>query len=408
MSYINNKINIEEIIEKANLGDAEAQYSLGKAYLSGRHVERDCITAVKWLKSSAAQGNEDAMISLGMCYMRGNGVEKNVSEGIKLWTMAADHGNEKAMTKLASIYYSGSYGFDVNYNEAFKWYTQADCKSGMGKCYLYGHGVDQNYEKAVSLFVESNDKEMLGECYLHGYGVERDINKTIELWGAHALDCGGSHYMYEKLWRLCIDGNHMAPDYGKGVEWLEYAAYADEGDPDGGDPEARCELACCYYEGKGIKQDVKHALKLFRSTIELFSKYEGNSSISNEPDYITKSRQILVNNGYKSEINKLKKAAETGDAKAAEILEEAGIEFVTPQHSTSIPNEIADEPIMRKTPKREPPIDIIVGESVIHKILGDGIVRESNDRYICVEFAVGKKKFLNPEAFNDGFLKRDI
>jgi hypothetical protein len=167
-------------------------------------------------------------------------------------------------------------------------------------------------------------------------------------------------------------------------------------------------LACCYYEGKGIKQDVRRALKLFRSTIELFNKYEGNSSISNEPDYITKSRQILVNNGYKSEVNKLKKAAEQGDKKAIGILEEAGIEFVAPKHSTTIPNKVADEPIMRETPKRELPIDIIVGENVTHKTLGDGIVRESNDGYICVEFAAGKKKFLNPEAFNDGFLSRDI
>ncbi len=407
MSYINNKINIEEIIEKANLGDAEAQYSLGKAYLSGRHIERDCITAVKWLKSSAAQGNEDAMISLGMCYMRGNGVEKNVLEGIKLWTMAADLGNKKAMINLASLYYNGSYGFDVDYNEAFKWYTKADCKSGMGECYLYGYGVDQNYDEAFKCFVAADDKRMLGECYLHGWGVKRDVNKTIELWSDFA-ESYYSHGMYETLWHLLIDGIEMEPDYERGFYWLNYAAYADEGDPEGGDYNARYELARCYYEGKGTRKDVKRALKLFRSTIELFYRYDGSASVSAEPDRIINARRILVKHGYKSEINKLKKAAENGDAKAAEILREFEIDFDIPKPTPMVTVDVKEIPVAPAKPMREPLINIAVGDKVLHKTFGEGCVCESDDGYICVEFAAGKKKFLNPEAFNDGFLSRDI
>lgn len=404
MSYVNNnKFSINELLEKANIGDAESQYALGRAYYSGRYVERDYSAAVRWFENSAEQGNEDAMISLGICYMRGNGVEKNVWEGIKMWTMAADRDNKQAMMKLASLHYNGSYGFDVNYNEAFKWYTKADCKSKIGECYLYGRGVEQDYKMAVKYFIEADDKDMLGECYLHGWGVEKNVEKTVELW--ESISEHTSHIINDKLWHLYLDGNYIDPDYEKAFWLLNNEAFREDGDPEGGNYEARYELARCYYEGKGVKKDTKLALKLFRSTIELFYRYDGSASISEEPDCILNARRILVKHGYKTEINKIKKAAEAGDAKAAEILEEAGIEFVTPQYSTSIPNEISDEPITREVPKRADPINIIVGESVSHKTFGDGIVCESNDGYISVEFTVGKKKFLNPEAFHKGFLK---
>lgn len=404
MSYVNNnKTNIKELFEKSNSGDGESQFKLGRAYFSGHHVERDYIIAVKWFDLAAEQGNEDAMIALGICYLRGNGVEKNVQEGIKLWTMAADRDNKKAMIKLASLYYNGSYGVDVNYNEAFKWYTKADCKSKIGECYLYGRGVEQDYKIAVKYFVEADDRDMLGECYLHGWGVEKNVDKTIGLW--ESISEHTSHTINDKLWHLYLDGNFVDPDYEKAFWILNNEAFREDGDPEGGSYEARYELARCYYEGKGVKKDTRLALKLFRSTIELFYRYDGSASISEEPDCIINTRKILVKHGYKSEINKLKKAAEQGDEKAAEILEEAGIEFITLQYSAPIPNEIADEPIKKESPKREPSIDVIIGESVSHKIFGDGIVCESNDGYICVEFTVGKKKFLNPEAFNKGFLK---
>lgn len=43
--------------------------------------------------------------------------------------------------------------------------------------------------------------------------------------------------------------------------------------------------------------------------------------------------------------------------------------------------------------------------TVIHKTFGEGFVCETDGGVFCVEFAcVGKKKFLNPEAFYGGYL----
>ena len=306
----------------------------------------------------------------------------------------------------------------------------------LGLRYFYGHGVPQNYDDAFKCFTEADDKEMLGECYLHGLGVERNVNKTIELWETACAKTCRNYYVIFKLGSLYGDGIEREPDYEKALYWWSQLAENDSGEfaQEGAFPEAIYQLALYYYEGKGVKRNLKHALKLFKYTIDLFSaarvtdgemryveydreqhavnfnckKIKGNITISDEPDFIIHSRKILVKHGYKSMINTIKNAAEQGDEKAAEILEEAGIEFITLQYSAPIPNEIADEPITKESSKREPPIDVIVGESVSHKTFGDGIVCESNDGYICVEFTVGKKKFLNPEAFNDGFLKRSL
>lgn len=62
-------INIQELIAKANNGDAEAQYQLSRSYFEGRSVERNPTMGIKWLKLAAEQGNEDAIFDLGIKYI---------------------------------------------------------------------------------------------------------------------------------------------------------------------------------------------------------------------------------------------------------------------------------------------------------------------------------------------------
>ncbi len=44
-------------------------------------------------------------------------------------------------------------------------------------------------------------------------------------------------------------------------------------------------------------------------------------------DFILHARKVLVKHGCKSVINKIKKAAQKGDKKAAQILKEFGVEW---------------------------------------------------------------------------------
>ena len=397
---------LEKIIEFANQGNPEFQHRLARRHLART---KDYGEAKKWLELAADQGYAPALIDLGHSYFIGKYTEKDAEKGERYFRLAIAQGDSKAMLQLGRIYWYGNY-VPKNEEEALKLWRQsaelgnAGALSALGKCYLRGDGLEQNYDEAFKCFVAADDKDMLGTCYLHGWGVKRDVNKTIELWSDFA-ESYHSHGMYETLWHLLIDGIEMEPDYERGFYWLNYAAYADEGDPEGGDYNARYELARCYYEGKGTGKDVKRALKLFRSTIELFYRYDGAASVSAEPDRIINARRILVKHGYKSEINKLKKAAENGDAKAAEILREFEIDFDIPKPTPMVTVEVKEIPVAQGKPMRESPINIAVGDKVLHKIFGEGYVCESEDGNILVEFAsVGKKKFLNPEAFIKGFL----
>ena len=58
----------EHFSEYAKMGNATAQYYLGKMYYNGEGVSKDYAIAVEWYRKSAEQGNADAQCSLGYMY----------------------------------------------------------------------------------------------------------------------------------------------------------------------------------------------------------------------------------------------------------------------------------------------------------------------------------------------------
>ncbi len=277
---------------------------------------------------------------------------------------------------------------------------------------------------------KADDRMMLGECYLHGHGVERDVEKTVELWESECVDHTSVENMY-KLAHLYADGIEMEPDYEKAEYWWWrlVGAESDDWDLNCCWPEAMYQCACNHYEGKGEKKDINLALKCFKLTIdsfyrcsphapsfwnekdnckfeELFQKYSGKLPISEEPQCVINARRMLVKHGKKSIINVLQRAAKTGDAKAKEILEEFGIELIetVPAKKTE---EKEKQPVktVNEKPVQKSPIEISVGKKVVHKSFGEGIVCQNEDNHIIVDFInVGKKTFVNPDAFEQGYL----
>lgn len=68
------EINIAELQELAEKGDAEAQYKLGSAYQLGEGVPQNELQAVHWITKAANQNYGDAQFNLGMVYRGGFGV----------------------------------------------------------------------------------------------------------------------------------------------------------------------------------------------------------------------------------------------------------------------------------------------------------------------------------------------
>lgn len=200
------KINIEEILEQAQQGDAGAQCALGMCYQQGVNVNQSDEEAVKWIRLSANQGFAAAQDMLGFHYANGIGVEQNYEEAIKLYLKAAEQGNANAQSHLAYCYAKGM-GVQQSLKESAKWYHtaaeqgNADAQYSLGSYYAEGKGVQQSFEEAVKWFrlaAEQGDREAqynLGFCYVHGLGVlksveegSRWLKKSAEQEDEHAIE----------------------------------------------------------------------------------------------------------------------------------------------------------------------------------------------------------------------------
>ena len=134
--------SLDEMRQKAEAGDKEAQFRLGSAYDSGRGVPRDGAEAMKWYLRSAeagyaeaqnsvgsglqaeqryeeartwyeraaAQGHALAINNLGYLYDLGLGVKQDRQKGFELYSRAADLGWGEAMWNLANMYGAGQLG----------------------------------------------------------------------------------------------------------------------------------------------------------------------------------------------------------------------------------------------------------------------------------------------------------
>jgi uncharacterized protein len=110
----------DDLLAKANAGDAGAQYDLGLKYTKGDGVSKDVKEAVKWLVKSAEQGNADAQLSLGSLYIGGREVPKNSTESAKWFLLAAEQGRAAAQLQMSRMYLAGA-GVVKDYVQASKW-----------------------------------------------------------------------------------------------------------------------------------------------------------------------------------------------------------------------------------------------------------------------------------------------
>jgi|GEM_PF-6513596 len=153
-------LGLERLRAAAKAGDADAMFSLGTAYESGRGVEVDYAAARNWYEQAAEIGHPTAMCYLASMYAQGTGVARddatafrwyfraasekdaqgqfNVGNFIEAgragrpdpanaqiyFRQAAEQGHRDAQFNLAQLYNDGK-GVPVNKAEALKWYTRA-------------------------------------------------------------------------------------------------------------------------------------------------------------------------------------------------------------------------------------------------------------------------------------------
>lgn len=143
----------DDLLKRAQNGDAEAQFNLGLAYVFGDGVSQDIVEAVKWWRLSAEQGDARSQYNLGITDYAGG----DYAGALRWFRLAAEQGIADAQYNIGAFYYDGI-AVAQDYVEAVKWYRLAaeqgntDALIALGQAYNNGQGVLQDFVYAHMWF----------------------------------------------------------------------------------------------------------------------------------------------------------------------------------------------------------------------------------------------------------------
>jgi TPR repeat protein len=169
----------------ANLGNAEAQLTLGRAYKKNKFgLNSNSSHGMYYLKLAADQGLAPAQFEVGYYLFQMN-LKK---EAFQYFNLAAENKHIKAIFFLGICYYNGD-GIKKSSEKAFNYFKFAadqECEYAhyyLGLLYFYGDGIELSYSKAFYHFKIAadntfNDQKanfLVGMCYKHGYGTTASL-----------------------------------------------------------------------------------------------------------------------------------------------------------------------------------------------------------------------------------------
>ncbi|KAG0364254.1 hypothetical protein BGZ54_007694 [Gamsiella multidivaricata] len=273
--------NLRYLMRGVRRGEAEACYSVGFVYLSGKNVTQNYATARDFFLKANEKNYAPAQVNLGHLYYYGHGVEPDYSKAMEWYLKASGSGSADVKYDIGRMYHHGV-GVQQDYSKAMEWYLKASdggdyakamewylkarkgklarATNNIGYMYFHGHGVQQDYDKAMEWYREAStagDPEAgcnIGLMYSRGRGVEQDYTKAME-WYVKASD-DGSAIARNKVGLMYFNGLGVKQDFGKAMEWYLKAS-------EGGNIEAKYNVGLMYYHGLGIEQDCAEAMKWF-------------------------------------------------------------------------------------------------------------------------------------------------
>ena len=188
--------------EKAEAGDAAAQWWLGASYQYGVGAEKNHRQALHWYRLAARQGSQPAQDMLQA--LSGQARERQLEQQL---LEHAEQGDAQAQYEVGRRFWNGD-GVDQDHKQAADWFDRAArqglaaAQCALGLCYERGDGVEQDMWQAAAWYqwaAQQDDVEAqlhLSECYEKGRGVPKDKKKAAE-WLYKAAQHGGS---YVKKW----------------------------------------------------------------------------------------------------------------------------------------------------------------------------------------------------------------
>jgi len=358
--------------QKAEQGDAEAQFSLGLMYKNGRGVAQDDRQAVAWFQKGADQGYAEAQFSLGLMYKNGRGVAQDDRQVVAWFQKAASQGHVLARHILDRIY-KGSLATPSktnvqavsipvqqkpagqvqpqkpDTNPFVRFHTplfvgqvqpqkptpnplealrkradqgNAQAQYNLGLMYANGRGVAKDDGQALAWYQKAADQGHaaaqfdLGKMYENGHGVAKDDVQAVT-WYQKAADQGNAVAQVD-LGRMYEIGHGVVKDDIQAAEWYEKAA-------DQGYADAQFRLGSMYLMGRGVglmylmgrgaKYDIRHAVGWWQKAAD-----QGHA----QAQYclgLMYANGFGVTKDYAQAVTWLQKAANQGHAKARLNLE---------------------------------------------------------------------------------------
>ena len=188
--------------EKAEAGDAAAQWWLGASYQYGVGAEKNHRQALHWYRLAARQGSQPAQDMLQA--LSGQARERQLEQHL---LEHAEQGDAQAQYEVGRRFWNGD-GVDQDHKQAADWFDRAArqglaaAQCALGLCYERGDGVEQDMWQAAAWYQWAAQQDVaeaqlrLSECYEKGRGVPKDKEKAAE-WLYKAAQHGGS---YVKKW----------------------------------------------------------------------------------------------------------------------------------------------------------------------------------------------------------------
>lgn len=256
--------------QAAERGHADAANLLGLGYEKGWWGAPDPRQALPWYEQAAARDHPAALYNLATCYLDAKGVAEDKAKALRLLQRGTRLEDGDIFNLLGRGYAEGWWGRQDMEQAAF-YYRQASERQipsamyNLALCHLHGRGVAKSRQRACTLLQraaalgDTDALNLLGQGYEKGWFAPADRKAALRCY-LQAAEQGNSTAMCNaaSCYMAGIQGISQ-PD--KAVFWLKKAHAC-------GSSAALYPLACHYFRGTGVEQNLQYALHLLQQAAE--------------------------------------------------------------------------------------------------------------------------------------------
>ena len=201
----NQALSIAVLTQKAEAGDAQAQFELACELSDFENSKNFADQALIWLTKAAEQQLDKALFGLALYYYLGL---EDEYKRINIWLNELFVNKRKSAETIALSLAMRNEFKDHDFNRAFEYFQKSAAQNNveaitwMGRFYRDGFGIEKDVYLAYKNFKAAAEQGLLeaqyelGCCYMQSIGVEKS-HELAEKWFKKAMENGSIESEYE-------------------------------------------------------------------------------------------------------------------------------------------------------------------------------------------------------------------